>query len=82
MHDLLKVLGMKALHHRAVIPTPGDKIRGQPVDNRWTTVDNRAAAEGCGPERRFIPGFSTPKPPVDNFLTRDNGGSPQFAQDR
>lgn len=41
MGKLLKVLGMTADERPSVIHRSGEKVGGYPVDNRWTTVDNR-----------------------------------------
>ncbi|WP_157743143.1 hypothetical protein [Micromonospora coriariae] len=67
MYDLLKVLGMTPLVIFMAIHRLGEKVGGLPVDNRWTTVDNRPARAGCGHARRLYPRFSTAKSPVDNL---------------
>ncbi|MBM0230979.1 hypothetical protein JNW91_03245 [Micromonospora sp. STR1_7] len=67
MYELLKVLGMTAMVIFLAIHRLGEKVGGLPVDNRWTTVDNRPSKPGCGHRRRLYPRFSTAKSPVDNL---------------
>jgi hypothetical protein len=67
VHELLKVLGMKAMVIFTVIHRLGEKVGGLPVDNRWTTVDNRPAGAGCGHASQLYPRFSTAKSPVDTL---------------
>jgi hypothetical protein len=77
---LLKVLGTTGRKRPGVIPNPGHKPRGYPVDNRWTTVDNRPRVGDCGRRPGFVPRLPTSTPPVDNPLTSADDGSPQSAQ--
>ncbi|MGC4865853.1 hypothetical protein ACLQ3B_10525 [Micromonospora sp. DT53] len=67
MYELLKVLGMTAMVIFTAVHRLGEKVGGLPVDNRWTTVDNRPSASGCGHASRLYPRFSTDKSPVDNL---------------
>jgi hypothetical protein len=78
---LLKVLGTTGRRRLGVIPRAGHKPGGYPVDNRWTTVDNRPRGDDCGHRPRFVPRLPTGRPPVDNALTSADSSSPQSAQD-
>jgi hypothetical protein len=82
VYGLGSVLGTTLVISQCRLPTAEEKPGGQPVDNRWTAVDNGGRPVGCGSAAGFIPRFSTPKPPVDNVLTSRNGRSPQFTQHR
>ena len=63
---LLKVLGTTSITLVPSVHSVGEKPRGLPVDNRWTTVDNLGADGACGSQHELYPWFSTAKPPVDN----------------
>jgi len=67
VYGLLKVLGTTTMVIFPAVHRHGEKVGGLPVDNRWTTVDNRPPSPGCGQTRRLYPGFSTAKSPVDNL---------------
>ncbi|MEV4210868.1 hypothetical protein [Micromonospora sp. NPDC049662] len=67
MYELLKVLGTTPMVIFSAVHNLGEKVGGLPVDNRWTTVDNRPAPPGCGQVTRFHTRFSTANPPVDNL---------------
>jgi len=67
VYELLKVLGMTAMVIFAAVHRLGEKVGGLPVDNRWTTVDNRPPRPGCGHTSQLYPRFSTAKSPVDNL---------------
>src|SRR4051794_10512692 len=79
---LLKDLGTTSLERPRVIPRPGHKPGGYPVDIRWTTVDNLSPVDDCGRRPGFVPWFPTCEPPVDNPLTCADESSPHYAQDR
>jgi hypothetical protein len=74
VYELLKVLGMTAMVIFLVIHSLGEKVGGLPVDNRWTTVDNRPPRSGCGRASRLYPRFSTAKSPVDNLSELHGSG--------
>jgi hypothetical protein len=67
VHRLLKVLGITPMMIFSVVHRHGEKVGGLPVDNRWTTVDNRCAPAGLWIAGRVVPRFSTASPPVDNL---------------
>ena len=64
---LLKVLGTTSVEVVRPVHSTGEKPRGLPVDNRWTTVENLGADGTCGLRHGLYPWFSTAKPPVDNL---------------
>ncbi len=63
---LLKVLGTTSITVVPPVHSLGEKTRGLPVDNQWTTVDNLGVAGACGPGHGLYPWFSTATSPVDN----------------
>jgi hypothetical protein len=60
---LLKVLGMTADETPATIHRSGEKVGGLPVDNRWTTVDNRVHGDHLWIADRVFP------PPIHSETT-------------
>jgi len=67
VYDLLKVLGTTAMVIFSTVHSPGEKVGGLPVDNRWTTVDNWPSSPGCGQPTWFHTRFSTANSPGDNL---------------
>jgi hypothetical protein len=63
---LLKVLGTAYVDASSLVHTAGEKPGENPVDGRWTTVDNRGWRSSCGSRRALRSRLSTAKPPVDN----------------
>ncbi|SCG49953.1 hypothetical protein GA0070613_1874 [Micromonospora inositola] len=64
---LLKVLGTTSINVVRPVHNVGEKPRGLPVDNRWTTVENLGVGGACGEKHGLYPWFSTANPPVDNL---------------
>jgi hypothetical protein len=52
---LLKVLGITGSRVPPTVHRVGEKVGGQPVDNRWTTVDNRVHSGGLWIGRPVVP---------------------------
>jgi len=67
VYELLKVLGTTAMVIFPAVHNLGEKVGGLPVDNRWTTVDNRPGSPACGQPTRFHTRLSTANSPVDNL---------------
>jgi hypothetical protein len=67
VYELLKVLGTTAMVIFSAVHSLGEKVGGLPVDNRWTTVDNRRPPRACGHRSRFHTRLSTANSPVDNL---------------
>src|SRR5439155_18904805 len=64
-------------------PQPGDKPCGEPVDSRWTTVDNAVRSAGLWMDTLWARGVHPPL--IHRCITRLsslNAGDPQNPQER